>query len=236
MTADPTLAAIQVQPGLRARRVSADYIADAMRSAIVTGELADGASLSQSALAARFGVSRVPVREALRQLQAEGLVEARAHHGAVVRALDTERLGELFALRAVLEGWVIELAAPSLDPAALDAAEAVNERMLAETDHARWLALNAEFHRRLAAPAGAVTTFEVLDALRLRAERYVRLWNHGSVVRRGRKAHAEHADILELLRAGRAADARSAVERHVMHTRDRVLTRGALASEEDLAP
>jgi DNA-binding GntR family transcriptional regulator len=223
---DPRLAAIRAQPALRTRRVSADYIADAMRRAIVSGELADGEALSQASWAARFGVSRVPVREALRQLAAEGLVDTRAHRGAVVRALDPERIAELFALRGVLEGWLVELAGPRLDAAALAHAAELNERMLAELDHTRWLALNAEFHRSLTVPAEATETLELLGGLRRRAERYVRLWNRGRPVRRLDEAHAEHAEILSLLTAGRHAEARAAAERHVLKTCDRVVPTG----------
>src|SRR5215471_10919871 len=100
---------------MRDRRITADYLADALREAIHRGDLADGAVLNQAAIAAHFGVSRVPVREAMRELQAEGLIETRAHRLAVVRGLDVERLIEVYELRALLEGYLIERAVPHID-------------------------------------------------------------------------------------------------------------------------
>jgi DNA-binding GntR family transcriptional regulator len=223
---DPALSGIRVQPGLRDRRISADYIADSMRDAILAGELADGAVLNQVSLASLFGVSRVPVREAMRQLQAEGLIETRAHRVAVVRGLDSDRIAELYALRSVLEGWVIELAAPHLDAGVLAVAHDLNEEMRQEVDHPLWLALNARFHRCLSEPSGALTTLELLGRLRQQSERYVRLWSRSPGLHRTEEAYAEHAQILACLRDGRTADARTAVEEHVLHTRDRVVAYG----------
>ncbi len=94
------LSAVKLERGFSERRITADYVADALRDAIHRGELADGAELNQAALATHFGVSRVPVREAMRQLQAEGLIDASAHRLAVVRALDLERVVELYDARA----------------------------------------------------------------------------------------------------------------------------------------
>jgi DNA-binding GntR family transcriptional regulator len=224
------LTGIRLQPAFSDRRLTADYVADALREAIRTGELADGATLNQAAIASHFGVSRVPVREAMRQLQAEGLIDTRAHRLAVVRALDFERILEIYDLRALLEGYAIELAVTRITPAEVAAARAIEQQMAQEDDHLRWLELNARFHELLYAPSGAETTLELIAQLRARGERYVRLWSSGGGLHRPLEAGSEHVEILGFVESGDAAGARGAIERHIGHTRARLAQSGAAAA------
>jgi DNA-binding GntR family transcriptional regulator len=220
------LTGISLEADLRDRRITADYVADALRNAIQQGGLADGAVLNQAAIAAHFGVSRVPVREAMRQLQAEGLIETRAHRLAVVRGLDLDRLIEVYDLRALIEGYLVEKAVPNVDAGVLAELRSLDKEMRTEGDHSRWLALNARFHVRLYAPSGDETALELVDQLRSRAERYVRLWSRGSGIHRPKEAGREHQAILKLVAAGDGAGARRAIEAHVHGTRDRVIAQG----------
>lgn len=210
-------------PELRNRRTSSDYIADALREAINGGQLEDGAVLNQVELAEHFGVSRVPVREAIRRLEAEGLVEAAAHRRAVVRGLSLDRIAEVYELRALLEGHLVEQAVPHIDRAGVERLVELNRALRDERDHARWLELNAAFHALLYAPSGAETTLELIEQLRARGERYVRLWSRGSGIHRPAEAGAEHAEILRLVEAGDGASARRAIELHIGHTRERLV-------------
>jgi DNA-binding GntR family transcriptional regulator len=219
------LTEVKLQTGLTERRITADYVAEALREAIHRGDLADGAVLNQAAIATHFGVSRVPVREAMRQLQAEGLITTRAHRLAVVRSLSLDRIVEIYDLRALLEGYVIERAVPNIDAALLKTLTALEREMRTESDHARWLELNARFHQMLYEPSGAEVTLELVDQLRARAERYVRLWS-GAGIHRPKEAGREHAQILKLVEQGDGSGARRAIEEHVRHTRDRVIERG----------
>lgn len=232
MSSEVDLSVVKVGTQISGRRITADLIADALRGAINSGQVPDGASLNQVELAAHFGVSRVPVREALRQLVAEGLVETRAHHLAVVRGTDLERLMEVFALRALVEGWLIEQAVEHIDEATLDAARAINRKLRDEADHAKWLALNAEFHALLYRPAGAQVTMEILEPLRSKSERYTRLWSRRGGVHRPAETYVEHERILELVAAGDAAGARAGIEAHVLHTRERVVEAGRIHREQ----
>ncbi len=217
---------VKLQTGLRERRITADYVAEALREAIHRGDLADGAVLNQAAIASHFGVSRVPVREAMRQLQAEGLIITHAHRLAVVRTLSIDRVVEICDLRALLEGYVMERAVPNIDAPLLKKLNALEKEMRSVSDHARWLELNARFHRMMYEPAGAEVTLELIDQLRARAERYVRLWSKGAGIHRPKEAGREHARILKLVEQGDGAGAREAIEEHVRHTRDRVIERG----------
>ena len=226
MSAQVDLSVIDVGNAQLGRRITADYIADALRNAINSGQIADGAELNQVELAARFGVSRVPVREALRQLQAEGLIESRAHRLSLVRGTDPARLVEVFSLRALIEGWLVEQAVRHIDAATISAARAINERLRSETDHPAWLELNTEFHQLILKPSGAQTALEMLVPLRQRAERYTRRWSRGNGVHRPVQTCAEHDEILRLIEAGDAKGARVAAEEHVQHTCEAVLEAG----------
>jgi len=217
---------VKLQTNLRERRITADYVADSLREAIHRGDLADGAVLNQAAVASHFGVSRVPVREAMRQLQAEGLITMRAHRLAVVRGLSLDRIVEIYDLRSLLEGYVIERAVPNMDAARLKKLSTLEKEMRGVADHPRWLELNARFHQLLYEPSEAETTLELIDQLRARAERYVRLWSKGAGIHRPKEAGREHAEILKLVEKGDGPGARRAIEEHVRHTRDRVIERG----------
>jgi DNA-binding GntR family transcriptional regulator len=102
------------------RRALVDKLAAALQARILSGEIATGTRLRQEALADEFGVSRTPVREALRKLQASGLIELRPHRGALVRHPTTREIREAYEVRAELEGLAAELAASRIQDAQLE--------------------------------------------------------------------------------------------------------------------
>jgi DNA-binding GntR family transcriptional regulator len=216
------LSGIARAEGLQTRRITADIIAESLREAIQSGELADGAELNQAAIAAHFGVSRVPVREAMRELQAEGLIDSQAHRRAVVRGLNIDRLLETYEVRAEIEGHLVEVATERISAKVLKELRALEREMRAIEVHADWLRANAEFHRRLYAPAGNETAFEMIDLLRFRAERYVRLWSGGAGLHQPIEAGKEHAAVLRHVAKGDGVAAREELERHILSTRDRL--------------
>src|SRR6202021_4332373 len=89
-------------------------VADKLRDQIIRGEIPEGAQLRQDAIANQYQVSRIPVRDALRQLDAEGLIAIVPNRGAVVPALSPDDIEELFSIRALLEPEVLELSIPHL--------------------------------------------------------------------------------------------------------------------------
>jgi len=205
---------------LRSRRTTPDLIADSLREAIFGGQLADGAELNQAAVAEHYGVSRVPVREAMRALQAEGLIIAEAHRRPTVRGLSVARVLELFDLRRMIEGYLVERATPEVDETTLGSLRLLTERMPQASTHDEWMMLNGEFHTRLYAPSGATTALAMAESLRGRAERYLRLWSSGRGFDRAAPATREHGRILDCVAAGDAAGARAEVEAHVAKTRE----------------
>lgn len=222
MSRKKTALSLPVSADLQQRRTAPDHIVSVLREAIYEGALEDGEVLNQVAVAEHFGVSRVPVREAMRQLQAEGLLSVEAHHRPVVRGLTLERVLEIFDLRAMIEGYLVEKAIPHIGAETVRQLAAVIDRMDEPLDHSRWLSLNQEFHQLLYEPSGALTSLELASQLRGRAERYLRMWGEGQGVSRNAEAAREHRRILQYVREGDAAAARREVETHVMHTRGEV--------------
>ena len=90
------------------RKTTASIVAEELRKRILTGRLREGAQIRQEAIANELGVSRIPVREALRQLEAEGMITLVSHKGAEVTRLEPSEIEELFEVRTMLETWLIE--------------------------------------------------------------------------------------------------------------------------------
>jgi DNA-binding GntR family transcriptional regulator len=210
--------------GLRRQSLPLD-LAEELRERILRGEFGDGAVLRQEALAERYGVSRVPVREALRLLEGEGLVTLHTHRGAVVAALSPSQISELYDLRAMLEKDLIVRAIPNARPE--DAARA--EQVLAQLDAAfagqvihAWGVLNFEFHRALYLPSGRERTLSLAQSINTLTERYLRI--QLSLTRDFAESQAEHRELLKLYRAGKAREAGAFIERHILSAKDALMT------------
>src|SRR5436309_8197608 len=131
------------------RQTVASMTVEALRERILRGDYPEGEPLRQDALADELGVSRIPVREALRQLEAEGLVTFNPHRGAVVSSLSIDEIAELFELRAEIECDLIRRAIPNMTKEQLDRATDVLdefEAALQAGEAARWGPLNWHFH------------------------------------------------------------------------------------------
>jgi DNA-binding GntR family transcriptional regulator len=200
---------------LKNRTLSA-AIVDRLRGAILGGEYAAGTQLRQDALAASFGVSRIPVREALFQLEAEGLVQIVPHKGAVVTALSMAEIDDVFDLRALLEPRLLESSVPRLSAAqlaALDEIQAAFDGIVERGDVSSAGALNARFHMALYAAADLPRTNAVVLALLQTSDRYTRL--QLASTRGLAKAGREHRELLALCRKRDVAAARRLLVAHI---------------------
>ncbi|GAA4738172.1 GntR family transcriptional regulator [Nocardioides endophyticus] len=213
MTSD--LSGVELGDTFSSRRTSADVVADALRTAIRTGALPEGAVLNQGTLAERFSISRQPVREAMRQLMAEGLIETRAHHGSVVRRLPVERLAEIYEHRALLEGAMIGRATGRIPAETIADLRVENAAMKAVVDVDVWLTRNREFHRRLVEPAGDETGLELVDLLQTRAERYDRMWSGLDTLHQPGPARDEYDEILDAIESGDGTRAGALLAEHI---------------------
>lgn len=220
------LSKLSIPAALQNARVTADVVADELRVAIRTGALPDGATLSQTELSQRFGVSRQPVREAMRQLAAEGLVDTRPHHGAVVRGLSIERLAEIYDNRALIEGHLLTRAIPRVPAAALEQLRDQAAAKVSETEVDTWLARSEEFHDSLLTFAGDETAMELVAQLRAKAERYVHMWSGIGSLRQPDLAEGEHVAIIDTILAGDAPGARALLETHVRESGRRLVELG----------
>lgn len=203
------------------RTTLGDRVYERVHDAIVRGELPAGTEINQVELANRLGVSRVPVREALRRLQAERLLDANPFQRFVVTKLSREQVLELFDLRQNLEIFAA-LRARSRDdflevdlPAARVVASSMELKMSAE----EWLQADMEFHRSLNGRDSAVST--IIDEVRYRIYRYVHL--DSPDLPRRKEVLAEHETILKAVERGDTDEIRAVIEAHVGHTRDRLV-------------
>jgi DNA-binding GntR family transcriptional regulator len=206
---------------LSARRNLREEIAETLRAAVISGELRPGVVHSAPQLAAEFGVSATPVREAMLDLAKEGLIETVRNKGFRVTELLAKDLDDLSELRAMIEvPTVRRIAAAGVDPTVLEelrplAAEI--EDAAARQDLIAHVAADMKFHLRLLALAGNTHLVETVRSLRAQS----RIYGLRGLAERGElvaSAH-EHTELLERVAAGDAAGAERLMRRHLGHVR-----------------
>jgi DNA-binding GntR family transcriptional regulator len=188
-----------------------------LRNAIITGRLRDGTQLKQVELARQLGVSRVPVREALRRLQAEHLVMAEPFQVYVVTSLNPGQVMELLDLREELEVFALRktLSSDAREQRLRDARLATKALDL-EQDGEAWLEADREFHRALNGRTTAVAA--IIEEVRERIHRY--LYSSVAVVGRRRQVLKEHAVLITALESGDEAALEDAIRHHLRGTRE----------------
>jgi DNA-binding GntR family transcriptional regulator len=203
-------------PDLRERKTLTDYLATALRTAIYDGQFADNEELNQVELAEHFNVSRVPIREALRQLQAEGLVENVAHHRTIVTGMTTAQILEAIEMRAVLEAHLLQKAAKRFSATDLERLRDICKETDKIKDYGpRWVVKNWEFHRALYGRADSPGIVTTVEQIHLKIERYARQTGSSD---RLRKASDEHRQILRAIENGDFNRAAALLEEHILHT------------------
>jgi len=190
------------------------YIANILREAIYRGLLADGEPLHQSLLAEQLRVSPIPLREALRLLEMEGLVDFRGRRGAMVTGLSTGETREIYEMLAALETNVLRIAFPSITEETMAAAEKLLDKMEAEPDCIVWREQNILFHTLLYESADRPMTLDHIARLRQQVDRYIRL--HLASMRE--ESETQHRAILEAVRARDRGAALEALSRHLEKT------------------
>jgi DNA-binding GntR family transcriptional regulator len=195
---------------------------DEIENGIVTGTLAPGSRLDEVQLASRFGVSRTPIREALMQLGAIGLVEIRPRRGAVVVNPGPNRIYEMFEVMAELEGMAGSLAARRYteeDRAKLLAAHAECERSVRSGDTDAYYYDNEIFHHAIYGASHSGFLSDQCAALHRRLRPYRRLQLR--VLNRMKVSFGEHTRIVEAILAGEAETARDLLRGHIAVQGDR---------------
>lgn len=216
MTGDP----VQQYQGASIRyRTTQAAVSEMLRSRILQGEIAPGTRLLQNEIAEQFDTSTTPVREALRQLVAEGLLDGDAHRGVTVHQTTLDELDHIYEIRLALEPLAIKATAAEITEDELVAGIALVDQMDAEKNPARWIELNGAFHRLLADAARRPLLSSTVHKLRNLSSLYIAQSLQEDEDRR-HIANGEHRALIEALRS---ADVDTAVEierAHLEHTLD----------------
>ncbi|GAA4706293.1 GntR family transcriptional regulator [Phytohabitans rumicis] len=204
--------------GLRRPPTAQQFVLEELRRAITAGVLRPGAPIKQDALAEELGVSRVPLREALKTLQGEGLVNYQAHRGYFVETLSLEDLREAYRIRQILEAEAIRKAVPNLTPADLDALDEAQldvERASLLGDVPEMAAANRRFHLMLFEHAKMPRLLRLIRSLWDATDAYRSMY-YGASENRERVVH-EHRSLLGALRRRDADGAVEALDLHRAH-------------------
>jgi DNA-binding GntR family transcriptional regulator len=201
---------------------AAERVAAQLRAEILQGDLAPGSRLSQQSIAERFGVSRIPVRDALQILAGEGLVRPMSNATAAVTGMSVAELQELYELREAVEPLATHIAVPNVGRADLLTMRKQLEIMEEHADTHTWLAANADFHAAVYKRANRPRMIELVERLRGLTDRY--LYVHLEVIGQTEHLVSEHLDILAAVESGDAALAARLVREHLATSHDFILT------------
>lgn len=193
---------------------AATHVREDLENAIACGALVPGTRLDETSFAKRFGVSRTPVREALQQLAAAGLVEVRPRRGAVVAMATPQRLYEMFEVMAEIEAMCVRLAARRITPEGLARLQDAQAECAARRDDPdAYYDANEQFHQAIYALSGNAFLAEEAHALQKRLRPYRRLQLR--VRFRVSTSFSEHEAILAAMTAGEGERAAMAMRDHV---------------------
>lgn len=201
---------------------AASRIAGQLRNEILHGEIAPGSRLSQLSIAERFGVSRIPVRDAIQLLAGEGLLHPTSKATAIVTGMSVPELQELYELREAVEPMATQLAVPNVGRADILTMRKQMTLMESSNEAPIWLAANAEFHAAVYKRANRPRTIELVEQLRRLTDRY--LYMHLEVIGQTEHLHAEHAAILQAVESGDAALAARLTKEHLATSHDFILS------------
>jgi len=192
-------------------------VAERLREKILSGELREGEQLRQDAIAAEFQISRIPVREALSHLAAEGLITIVANRGAVVSALSPDEIMQMFETRAVLECYMLRCAIPNMKKEDFQSAEDIlghyEQSLEKDSEVKSWGQWNWSFHSALYAPANRPVMLSFLKTLNINCDRYTRL--HLVFTRDLHRAGQAHRDLLDACKTMNPEKAAAELWKHI---------------------
>ncbi len=194
------------------RKTAVELVEAELRSRIMSGALVPGTPLRQEALSEELGVSRIPLREAIRLLSFEGLVDLIPHKGAYVTMVSIGEVRELFELRIRLEPWLLEEACPLLSEADLNQAERIAGSMN-NIDEQSWGQLNWELHGLLYRAAQRPMAMNMVRSLHEKTERYLRFQVVNTPIRQ--QAYDEHLALISLCRNRQSESAKQVLTQHI---------------------
>jgi DNA-binding GntR family transcriptional regulator len=200
---------------------AAPGVVEQLREQLLTGALPPGTRLAQGELAATFGVSRMPIRQALQTLASEGLVELVTGATAVVTPMSIPELQELYEIREALEPLATRLAVPNVGRAELLQMRRALDVMVSTKVPAEFLAANSVFHSTLCKQANRPRLLDILEHLRKLTDRYLHL--HLVVLENTDHLSEEHAGILDAVERGDSPQADSLTRQHLATSHELIL-------------
>jgi DNA-binding GntR family transcriptional regulator len=198
------------------RKSAPEMVRDGLRDAILGGKYVEGQQLRQDELAEQFGTSRIPVREALRQLEGEGLVQLQANKGAIVKGVSIDDVLELLDIRIALECRALKLAIPNMAVEDLDVAEEILARYEEAPDPATWGEMNWKFHWTLYSPCNLPKLLSMIESNYGHVSRFTR--RQVSLATGKAKPQQDHVELLRLCREGDTERAVNLLEKHIERT------------------
>jgi DNA-binding GntR family transcriptional regulator len=219
----------------RRKLATHELVAEVLREAITGGHLKANQPLPQDEIAAQLKVSHIPVREALRQLQSEGLVSYQPNRGATVTALTGEEIREIYDIRVILETAAIRAATPRLTEAELDQAGLILQASERAEDGAAWGSHDVDFHQLVYHLESRPRLKELISGLLRRVDRYWLI--HGLMLTHRREFEHEHRELLDTLRARDPNRAALLLERHLTGASEMLtaeLLKGTAPADGDL--
>jgi DNA-binding GntR family transcriptional regulator len=207
------------------RQTITSALVDELRNRILTGDIEEGEQLRQDTLAAEHGVSRIPVREALVQLEGEGFVELSHHKGATVTKLSLDEIREIFDLRVLIEVDLLRRAIPKRTDEDVESALRLAEQFSIALDHQseemmmEWSKLNWQFHAALYAPAGRARSMAFAKTLHDNDARYMRMqliFTSGG----NKRARLEHKQLTGFFKNQKVKEATALLRSHLLTTRN----------------
>lgn len=220
MTGKPTVLASILGSEQVPAHLARSVIEERLRAAIYDGRLPCGMAIRQQELATLFGVSRMPVREALRQLEAQGLLKVVHHKGAVVAPLINHDSAETYALRMLLECEALRLSVPLLEEADFAFAQDCIERLERTSDYVEISRLNRAFHRTLYAHANNRRLLNLVDEGLIEEERFLRFNLEAMGLRN--MAQDDHRNMLQAARQRNIALAVELLREHLQRGVDAI--------------
>lgn len=194
-------------------------IAGTLRDEILAGAYSPGDRIRQEELAERHGASRLPVREALRMLEAEGLVTLVANTGAWVSRINLDDCHEMYEMRERLEPLLLRMNVPLLSDAQIDALDFLADSMESSDDVERFLRLDREFHLSALQPVQTSVLGETVQSLWNRTQHYRRAATRLFYEDGDRSVHHDHHLIVNAVRHRDAEEAEQVLARHIRRSR-----------------
>ncbi|WP_083097736.1 GntR family transcriptional regulator [Pseudophaeobacter leonis] len=200
---------------------ASSIVFEALRKAIIEGDVKEGEPLRQDEIARQFNTSRIPVREAISRLEEQGLVKTQRYKGAVVSGLSADEAEEIFDFRALIEPEVIRRAVPLMSQETLETARRSWAAFSASADPMSWGDLNRDFHATLYRASGLQYHLDLIDNAMDRVDRYLRAQ---LVLSNGmQRANEEHIAIWEACVDGNATRAAELTRLHISGARESLI-------------